>query len=373
MLDILASKPQKIILIGDNLVLPETMENAIKSSKINCGKIKKIYWDWGITDEKVLGDPDLFSIVRAEQQLKIERNGPNSVPYSSELDSLISDADIIFTHFCPIPRELIEKGKNLKAIITCRGGLEHICIKVASESNIPVINTIRNATSVAEFALGMILALTRNIVLSNSEIKKGRWPKSYQNVEYCTTLPQLTIGLAGIGNIGIELAIRLKALGAKVIAYDEYISKERLEKNGLGDITLVPTLEDLFKQSDVVSLHLRLTEDTFKLIDKKYFSLMKPTSYFINTARGGLVDQEDLIEALKSNSIAGAALDVFYEEPIDPNSELIRLDNVILTSHIAGTTVESLPKSPFVTTREIEKIITQGIADRIVNFNDIEI
>jgi D-3-phosphoglycerate dehydrogenase len=361
MLDTLLNKPQKIAVVGDAFVSPDTMEEAVRASKIVCGEIVKAFW----------GEDDKQSFTRS--QLNIEQNGPDAEPYAEALDRYIQDADILLTHFCPIPRRLIEKGKNLKAIFTCRGGLEHICIDAANEKNICVVNVIRNSEPVADFALGMIIALTRNIATSHHALMQGKWEKTFPNSGFMTTLSNHIIGLAGIGNIGIELACKLKALGIKTIAHDSYVSPERLKKNGLSDIKLVPSMEDLFKESDVISLHLRLTNDTEKIINKKYFSLMKPTAYFINTARGGLVDYNDLVNALKTKSIAGAALDVFNEEPVNKSSGLLDLDNVILTPHIAGTTVDAIPKSPFMLLREVDKILINGVTDRIVNFHSIVI
>ncbi|MDF2654569.1 MAG: D-3-phosphoglycerate dehydrogenase [Bacillota bacterium] len=355
MFEVLKNQELKVIAVGDYYVSPETMVKAVRQSPLAAKEIVTCFW----------GDDDQQAF--AARQINVERNGPEAEAYAAGIDEAIEDADVLITHFSPVPRSLIEKGKNLKAILTCRGGLEHICVEAASERNIPVINVIRNAEPVADFALGMILALTRNIAVSHCGMMRGEWMKDFPNSAFTTTLSQLTVGLAGVGNIGMELALRLKALGVSLIAHDEYTSKERLAKNGLGEMRLVPSLEELFREADVVSLHLRLTEENLKVINKNYFSLMKPTAYFINTARGGLVNQEDLIQALKDRTIAGAALDVYDAEPLDADSELLKLDNVLLTPHIAGQTVDAIPKSPFMLMKEVGKIIRDGVTDRIVN------
>lgn len=361
MLDFLSDDPKKIVVVGDVFVSPDTMEEAVRKSRIKSGEIVKVFWG---NDDK-----QLF----AARQLNIERNGPEAESYADGLDALIADADILFTHFSPVPRKLIEKGKKLKAILTCRGGVEHICMEAANERNIPVINVIRNAEAVAEFTIGLIIAMTRNIAISHHALTEGKWMKTFPNSDFTTTLSQLTLGLAGVGSIGIEVALRLKALGINMIAHDKYVSPDTLGKNGLECIRMVPTLEDLFREADVISLHLRLTKENKGLIDKRYFSLMKPTAYFVNTARGGLVNQEDLVEVLKNHAIAGAALDVFDVEPIDGNSELMGLDNLVFTPHIAGTTVDAIPKCPFMLLREVDKILTKGVTDRIVNYRNIAI
>ena len=234
-------------------------------------------------------------------------------------------------------------------------------------------NVIRNAVPVAEFALGMMLGLTRNIAASHRFLMEGSWVKRFPNSGFTSTLSNLTVGLAGLGNVGIEVALRLKAMGVSMIAYDGYLDRERLERSGLGDIQIVPALEDVFRRADIVSLHLRLTPETEHSIDRRYFSLMKPTAYFVNTARGGLVNQADLLEALRSRAIAGAALDVFDAEPLAPEAGFMELDNVLITPHIAGATEDAIPKSPFLLMREVDKIITLGLSDRIVNRAQIQL
>lgn len=352
--------PQKIIVIGDAFVSPDTMEEALRSSQIICGEIVKLYW----------GKPDKQEFTA--RQLKLERNGPDAVEYADGLEEAIADADIVLTHFNPIPRSLIEKAKNLKLILTCRGGLEHIDTAAASERNIPVVNVIRNAEPVADFTLGLMLALTRDIALSYHRMKQGEWMKNFYNSEFLMTLGSHTVGLAGLGNVGIALARRLKAMDVPMIAYDAYTSMERLQKAGLGDIRMVSTLEELFEQADIVSLHLRLVPETEKMIDRRYFSHMKKTAYFINTARGGLVNQPDLVEALQNGSIAGAALDVYDSEPLAADDPLLSMEQVVLTPHIAGTTVDAIPKAPFMLMREVDRLLTQGITDRVVNLKTIQ-
>ena len=291
----LIQKPQNIVLVGDAFVSPDTMEQAVQQSALCCGRITKLMW--GGSDKQEF----------TSRQLKLERNGPEAVPYADGLDEVIGEAEVLLVHFNPVPRALIEKAPNLKVILTCRGGMEHIDLAAASERNIPVLNVIRNAEPVADFALGMMLDLTRDIALSHRKMREGVWMKSFYNSDHLMTLSSHTVALAGIGNVGSALARRLLALGVPVIAYDAYTSPEKLEKAGLGAIKLVDSLETLFEQGDIVSLHLRLTPDTEHMIGMQYFSRMKKTAYFINTARGGLVDQPALVEALQQGCMAGAA------------------------------------------------------------------
>ena len=236
----LTQKPQNIVLVGDAFVSPDTMEQAVQQSALCCGRITKLMW--GGSDKQEF----------ASRQLKLERNGPEAVPYADGLDEVIGEAEVLLVHFNPVPRALIEKAHNLKVILTCRGGMEHIDLAAASERNIPVLNVIRNAEPVADFALGMMLDLTRDIALSHRKMREGVWMKSFYNSDHLMTLSSHTVALAGIGNVGSALARRLLALGVPVIAYDAYTSPEKLEKAGLGAINLVDSLETLFECSCTV-------------------------------------------------------------------------------------------------------------------------
>lgn len=361
MLDFLKNEPQNVVVVGDVFVRPETMEQAVRNSKLRADQITKAFW--GSEDE------DEF----ASRQLNLERNGPEAEPYAKGLGTLLKDCTVLLTHFSPVPHELIEQAPNLRAILTCRGGLEHIDVEAASKRNIPVINVIRNAVPVAEFTLGLMLAVTRNIASSHHQLMNGKWTKKFPNSGFVSTIGNLTVGLVGMGNVGIELATRLKALEVPMIVQDDYLDWGRMVRNGLGSVTVADTKEDVFRLADLVSLHLRLTPENRKIINRDCFSLMKPTAYFINTARGGLVDQHDLIDVLRRHAIAGAALDVFDSEPLALEDGFAGLDNVVVTPHLAGATADAIPKSPFLLMRAVDKVLTQGLKDRIVNYKEISL
>lgn len=355
MFDNLVAEPQNVVVVGDILVDKDTIADAVRSSKINVGSVEELSW--------FPRDADEF----ASHQLNLEHNGPAAEPYAEGLDDCIVDADVLVTHFSPVPASLIEKAPHLKLIATCRGGLEHIDIDAATKQGIPVINVIRNAVPVAEFAVGLIIAATRDIAISHHALMSGRWEKEFSNSSIVTTLDQLTCGLIGVGNVGIELAWRLRALGMNVIAWDPWADVARLEKSGLGDLELVNDMDELIKRSDVVSLHLRLTDENAGMANASFFGKMKPTAYFINTARGGLVNYDDLAQALKDGVIAGAALDVFDSEPLDADSPLLWLENVTMTPHIAGQTVDAIPRSPYLLFDAVDHCIETGDVSRVVN------
>ena len=360
MLQELTNSPQKILIITDANVDIKVMVDAVKKSKINCGEINTLFFG---PDNKE-NFPDI--------QLNIERHGPENIEgVPEEAYRLIEDTDVLFVHFCPVSSKLINAAKHLKLIMTNRGGVEHINVDAATSKNIPVVNCIRNADAVTEFTIGMMIDLTRDITLSHNLLHQGKWKRDYYNSSFQKTLGNSTIGLIGLGNIGCLIAKKLLAFGSKVIAYDEFTNNEALAKKGLEDVELTTDLDYLLANSDIVSLHLRLlpaTENWFKL---EHFKKMRKDAYFINTARGGLLNYDDLRTALKEGLIAGCALDVFDKEPIDNDDPLLQMDNVLVASHLAGTTVDSIALSPYILTRDINNIIENDIVDRVVNYKNI--
>ena len=355
----LRTERQNVVVVGDAFVSTEVMEDAVREMGLAADRVTALMWGTGDTNEF------------AYRQLHIEREGPEAEDPAEGLEEALHDATVLMVHFNPVPRMLIERAPRLRAIFTCRGGIEHIDVVAATELGIPVVHTVRNAVPVAEFALGLMLAATRNIATSHRELMTGRWVKEYPNAASCSTLANMVVGLVGLGNVGIELAVRLRALGVKVLAYDPYISRERLEGSGLADVCLVECAETIFAEADIVSLHMRLTPETEGMVDKRLFALMKPAAFFINTARGGLIVQEDLVEALRARRIAGAALDVFEAEPLPVPNDLMNLGTVTITPHIAGMTVDAIPLSPLQTAREVNKIIDSGTLERVVNAHEL--
>ena len=345
----------KIIVVGDTLVSSDYMEK--QAERLFPGHDKKIVkFDWEMKTKEEF----------QEVILDLEKNGPEARKLTEEITNELADADILMVHFAPVSADTLEKAKNLKLIGTCRGGVEHIDIEAATRKNIPVLHVIRNAEPVAEFTLGLIYSECRNIARSHVSIKNGGWRKSFPNSRYVTTLSELSVGLLGMGYIGKIVAGKLLKLGVKVKAHDPFLDKEKLEKEGLGDVELV-SLEELFKNSDIISLHIRLTDKTKNFVNMELLSLMKENAYLINTARAGILDEEALIKILGEKKIAGAALDVFWEEPIPENHPILKLDNVTLTTHIAGDTVDAIPKAPKLLVNEMNEFLNNGKMDMIIN------
>jgi D-3-phosphoglycerate dehydrogenase len=213
-------------------------------------------------------------------------------------------------------------------------------VACATERGITVLNTPgRNARAVAEATLGMILAEIRNIARSHACLKQGQWRREFCNSDAIPELYEKTVGLVGYGAVGRLVAHYLHALGSRIVAYDPYFQ---------GDPTPATLVElpALLEQSDVVSLHARLTQESHHLIGSRELARMKPSAVLVNTARSGLVDESALAEALSQRRIMGAAMDVFDTEPIGPNHPLVPLDNVTITPHLAGSTIDAFRNSP---------------------------
>lgn len=338
----------KVIVVGDTFVSAKTLNEAVASMGIP-EPVEIVTLEWRTEDSQE----------EFQRNLKvIERDGPEAIAIPVGIMEEIRDADYLFVHLAPVPRKLIEQAKNLKLIGTCRGGVEHIDLAAAREKKIPIIHVIRNAEPVADYTIGLIYTVTRNIALSHAAVMQGDWKKSYPNDAYRTTLSDQIVGLVGLGHIGKIVAQRLMGLGVKVIAYDPFVDQEKLLSSGL-EVEVV-SLEELFSKSDIVSLHMRVTSETEKLVDEELLALMKPSAYLINTARPGLLVKEAFINVLKERQIAGAAIDVVWEEPLQLDDPLLKLDNLVITSHIAGDTVDAIPKSPFLLAKKVHEYLKKG-------------
>lgn len=347
----------KIVVIGDIVVSCELLIEAAGKLPGGSHEICAVEWKSDSRQE--------FQ----KKALNIEKNGPSAEKVPEEAYEAVADAEILLTHFCPVPEDLIEAGKKLKLIGTCRGGMEHVDIAAATKRNIPVIHCIRNAEATSDFAVGLMFAETRNIARAHAAIRQGNWRKEYVNSGYTTSMCEMTAGLVGLGHIGKLVAKKCAGVGMKVIAYDPFVSQEMADEAGI-PVRMVEQKE-LFSTADIVSLHLRVTPETKNSVNRELLGLMKPTAYLINTSRAGVLCKEDFIEALQNKTIGGAALDVFWEEPIPEDDPLLKLDNLTLTPHNAGNVVDALPKSPLLLVKTIIQYWETGKSDMVVNLKNI--
>lgn len=249
-------------------------------------------------------------------------------------------------------KEVIEAGTSLKVIGRAGVGVDNIDTALATEKGIPVVfSPTGSSVSVAELAIGLMLAVARHIGRANISMKAGKWEKKLFKG---TELSGKTLGLIGSGRIGSETAKRAAAFGMNVISYDPYLPEERAKAAG---ITLVPTLEELLKTSDFISIHSLLTDETRGMIGAKEFDIMKDTAILVNCARGPIVQEEAICNALANGTIAGAALDVFEEEPLSPESKLLTLDNIVLTPHIGASSKEAQLRAGTIAAEQIKMVL----------------
>ena len=272
--------------------------------------------------------------------LKIEQGGPEAVPLPEELYEVIDQYDVLVTQFSPISSRLIESAKRLKVIGVLRAGVENVDIKAATKHNISVCNLPgRNARAVAECTIGLILAEIKNIARGHAALKRGHWTRDFPNKSDIPELFGKTVGLVGFGAVGRLVAKFLDAFGANIVVLDPFFQKENENVEQVD-------LETLMKRSDIVSIHARYVPETHHLIKREHLLMMKPMAVLVNTARSGLVDEKALIDVLAAKQIMGAALDVFDDEPLPPNSPFLTLDNVTIVPHLAGSTADAFRNSP---------------------------
>ena len=280
----------------------------------------------------------LISDPLSEEGLKILKEVKNfEIDVKTELKpeaikETIKDYDaLIVRSATKVTKDVIAQAAKLKVIGRAGVGLDNVDLEAATAKGIIVMNTpAGNTISTAEHTVSMILALSRNIPQANASVKKGEWKRSkFMGVE----LYNKTLGIVGLGKIGTEVAKRALSFGMKILAYDPFLSREVAENLGIE----VVELKELLERSDYITVHTPLTDETRHMISTDEFAIMKKGVRVINCARGGIVDEAALINAAKEGKVSGAALDVFEQEPLPPDSEILKVDNIITTCHLGAS------------------------------------
>ena len=335
----------KILIAGDmflkTLVVAEIVEEILEKAGLTA-EIIRVEWQ--------------FKGYQLGRRMGVKRELREFAGDPEEFAKLVKDVEVLIVHVAPVTKEVIEAGEKLRIIGCARGGPVNVDIDAATMRKIPVIYTPgRNAEAVAEYTIGLILAYMRNIVSAHQLLKRGVWSDEFYSYDMCGhELSGLTLGLIGLGRVGLEVAKRAQAFNMRVVAYDPYVSHEVMKRAG---VEKKESLEELLREADVVSIHVRLTPETFHMIGERELRMMKNTALLINTARGEVIDEKALIKALKERWIMGAALDVFESEPLSPNNPLLELDNVILTPHIAGASKETVHRAARMLGEDIVRIL----------------
>ncbi|MCB0711699.1 MAG: phosphoglycerate dehydrogenase [Ignavibacteriae bacterium] len=284
-----------------------------------------------------------------------------------ELAEIIGEFDaMIVRSAVKVKRPLIEKMSRMKVIGRAGAGVDNIDVGAATEHGILVMNTPGgNTISAAEHTLAMILTLLRKIPAANRSLREEKWDrKSFVGTE----LLEKTVGILGVGRIGTEVAKRLRPFGVKLLGYDPMLAEDAIRSVGLESADL----DTIIAQSDILSLHLPLNSETRGMIGAERLAQMKPGSFIINCARGGIVDEADILNALNEGKIAGVAFDVFEGEPPEFPNELIQHPNVVSTPHIAASTDEAQERVAFAIARQIAALLKGGEGVGLVNAEDLD-
>jgi D-3-phosphoglycerate dehydrogenase / 2-oxoglutarate reductase len=295
--------------------------------------------------------PDVLEWLRERVELVVVN--PWSDPERWELEA--PRVDGIISRKGKVTREQMEKSRGrLKVIARTGVGVDpsRVDLEAAKEFNVWVTNMPgSNAVSVAELVFSHMIALARHTIEANRAVKENRWADYLRYIG--TELAQKTVGIIGMGNIGTRIAIRARAFEMAFLVYDPYIPESHVTALGGNWVAL----SELLKGADFVTIHCPLTAETKKMIGKKELSLMKPSAYLINAARGGIVDEEALFDTLKENKIAGAALDVLEHEPPAKDHPLFKLDNLIFSPHIGAMTFEAAKRGEWGAAEEVIRVL----------------
>ena len=267
---------------------------------------------------------------------------------NEELSSHIVNAEVVVIRSATtLTKEILAHAKNVKIIARCGVGIDNVDVEYAKSRDIYVTNApTANLISLVEHTIGLILSTSRKICEANASTKSGKWEKSkFVGLE----LHQKQLGIIGFGKAGKLLSERLKSFGMKIVFYDPFVTDWEGEEESVA-------LEYLLSSSDVVSVHVIKTPQTENLLSKEKLNLLKPNAILVNTSRGGIIDEEYLVELVNSNKIFGAALDVFDKEPIEENNKILDSD-ILITPHIGASTIEAQLKAGLDTVQNIKKIL----------------
>lgn len=258
-----------------------------------------------------------------------------------------------------VTREVIEAAKNLKVICRAGAGYNNIDVEACNEKGIAVLITpTGNTNAVVELTMGLMLSFARHIPIANDSMKAGRWDKKKLSG---TEIKGKTLGVLGIGRIGAGVATRCKVFGMDVIAFDKYVTQDRLNEMGLDFVTLYDDLNQFLAKVDYLSLHVPVTSETKGMLAAAQFEIMKDSAVIINCARGAVINEKDLYDALVNHKIGGACIDVYSKEPAKKEEfPFIELENVICTPHLGASTNEAQINVASLAADQIGQLLNEG-------------
>jgi D-3-phosphoglycerate dehydrogenase / 2-oxoglutarate reductase len=335
---------RQIAVIGDRFMKPEAFLTALAPIVGDGADMRSLELPW--PDEPM-------------RHGYVDGGIPGLKEYLGEPEAILSfvdGAEILINHLAPITGQMLDRLTQLKLIAVSRGGPVNIDLAACRERGVLVVNAPgRNASAVAEFTIGAILAETRLIRAGHEALRQGHWRGDLYRADVTgTELCELTVGLIGYGHIGTRVVRLLKPFGCRILVCDPY---KRLSAEDAADGVLQVELAPLLQESDVVSLHARVSEETRGFLAAPQFASMKRGAYFINTARGPMVNYDDLHAALRSRHLRGAMLETFWLEPPPADAPLLKLDNVTLTPHIAGASTTTVKIAARMAAEEVRRYL----------------
>ena len=283
-----------------------------------------------------------------------------------EMLAVAKDADAILGGNPFLTRRVMESMPKCRIIATYSVGYDYLDVDAATDNGIIIVNNPASEWCIEEVsnhAVALLLACAKKLIIMDNLTKQGKWAEAKQAQAPMASIHGQTLGLAGCGEIGRMTARKAQCFGLKTIGYDPYLDKSVAEASGI----ILVSLPELLKESDFISVHTPLNDDTFHLIGEEEFSQMKPSAYFINTARGRVVDEPALIKALREKKITGAGLDVFEQEPIDPENPLLKMDNVIAIPHNASYSDAALIQQAVNPAQEVARVLSGRWPNNPVN------
>jgi D-3-phosphoglycerate dehydrogenase len=273
-----------------------------------------------------------------EVTMEMESRGPADYD-DSAIRANLDGVNYLVVHKAPVSAELVESAPDLEVVGAARGGTENVDVEAAAANGVRVLHAPgRNANAVADYTLATMLAHHRRVPFFDRTTSAGGWELEFDPDRLPRDLESLSVGVVGFGNVGRKVTRRLGGFGADLLVHDPYVEDDAVREAGA---TPLP-LDDLLERADVVTLHVRLSEATRNLIGPEELRRMKASAFLVNTARGGLVDEDALVDALEEGTVAGAALDVFEDEPLPGDHPLLGREDVTLSPHTAGSTRDAV-------------------------------
>jgi D-3-phosphoglycerate dehydrogenase len=343
----MSAEPQrrtKIAIIGDRFMTPSTFEAAIRARCDGRVDIAAMQLPW--PDEPMrhgYAEPGMDGLKEYQGD-------------AETIVGFVGAAEVAITQLAPFSAAMLEQMPALKLIVVARGGPVNIDLNAARARGVLIVNAPgRNASAVAEFTIGAIIAETRLMTRGHDALRRGEWRGDLYRADLVgRELSQMTVGVIGYGHIGTKVVRLLKAFGGRLLVADPYVD---LSAEDDRDGVVKAPLAALLRESDVVTLHARVTAETLGFIGRAELAAMREGAVFINTARGPMVDYDALTEALKSGHIRGAMLETFSVEPAPGSLELLQLDNVTLTPHIAGASLKTIERAAEAAAEEVRRYL----------------